>query len=325
VKQGLSFKLDRSELPKEETQEAQDAFKQKLAGMLRGVRSKLKVEVNETKDVFGVSVRKRGGVFLEAGSLLKAYEESLKTGLETPKKPTDSKANYVGIEIEFIYRGDYEMLKKLLIKEKLHRFVDLTSDGSLRACYSQNGYSTLEMRVICKSNEVVSVMQRLDKVFNNPKVDAYTNRSCGLHVHLDMRNRDVAKVYKNLVRVQNLLRGSQPIGRITNQHCQANTDDTADFAAKAEGRAGRYWVVNPASYSKHKTLEVRIHEGTTDGQNITDWVAFLEAIANHNEVIPKNNLMLASEVAAAYNISIPANAMKYIDNRVNKFQSLSAG
>lgn len=324
----MYFDIIKKDLPDEEEKSISE-FKMKLAGMLRSVRSERKNFVRNASDVkitdvFGIGVKKEGGVFTEKNSLAAAYAESLKTSLETPKKPVDPKANYVGIEIEFIYRNDYDTLKKLLIAERLHRYVDLTTDGSLRVCHSNGGYETKEMRVICKNTEVRMVMDKIQRVFNNPRIDAYVNRSCGLHVHLDMRNRDVKQCYTNLVRVQNILRGSQPIGRVSNTHCKANDIDTLKFI-DGEALPHRYSVVNPAAFKKHQTLEVRIHEGTVDCSNITDWVDLLDSIVSHSSIIPKNTAKKASELVSDFGLVIPMNAVKYVDIRIDKFDSLSVG
>jgi hypothetical protein len=323
-KQNLVFTMSKKELP-DDSDESILKFKQILSGKLRAMRSERKVIKDvKTVDVFGVAVEKRGGVFLESGSLLKAYEESLKTSLETPKKPVDKDANYVGIEIEFIYRGNYYLLKKQLISHRLHRFVDLTQDGSLRPCHGSNNYQSLEMRIISKVSEIELVLTKLSKVFNHPSIDAYVNRSCGLHVHTDMRNRNVGLAYKNFVRIQNLLRGAQPVGRINNTHCRANTNDTIDF--KSTGSRGeRYSVINALAYDKHKTLEIRIHEGSVECRDIYNWVMFIDSIASHTQEIPVNSITTAAELVSTYGIKIPMESINYVDTRINKFQSLSAG
>lgn len=325
-KHSREFIFDKKEIPDVSNEEAVQKFKSRLAFMVRSARQELKIfnpkEV-KTTDIFGVGIERRGGVFTEAGSLLKAYEESLKIGLKTPKKPVDKIANYVGIEIEFIYKGDQSALDLLLIKQKLNRYVDLTTDGSVKACHSQTGYQSAEMRVLCKMRDVASVLSRLANVFNHPKIDAYTNRTCGLHVHVDMRNRAVNFSYKNFVRVQNLLRGSQPVGRISNTHCKANTKDTLDIVAGEETE--RYSVVNAAAFKKHQTLEIRIHEGTTNCEDILNWVNFIDAVASHTSEIPSNTFTKASEIVTAYGVKIPMESIKYVDSRIERFNSLSAG
>lgn len=323
-KQRLRFTLNPSQVPGTD-EESIKKFKQLLTNLMRGVRSQRKAQKLETKVVFGfVPVQKMGGVYLKEQSLLKAYEEMMKTTLETDKKPIDPKANYVGIEIEFIYSGKYEVLKKLLIEKKLHKYVCLKADGSLRACHN-TGYQTSEMTILCKNSEVEDVMKRLDAVFLHPEIDGYTNRSCGLHVHLDARNRDVKLMYKNFVRIQNLLRGSQPVGRVKNTHCRVNTSEAYDeITAHGGGGSGnRYWVVNPMSYEKHRSIEIRVHEGTTNCEDIYNWVTFLDAIASHKKEIPKNEVRFVEDLVAKYDIDIPVNAIDYVDRRIERFNSLS--
>lgn len=296
-------------------------FKQLVSNKLRAIRSQRRKQTVETKVVFGfVSVQKMGGVYLTPNSLLTAYEEMMKTTLETDKKPIDAKANYVGIEIEFIYSGDYDKLKKLLIANKLHKYVCLKEDGSLRQCHNTGGYRGKELTLLCKDSEVSTVMSRLDVVLSDPAIDGYANRSCGLHVHIDVRNRNPDLVYKNLVRIQSILRGAQPVGRIKNTHCKPNDSDKLS----KENTGNRYLVVNGDSYVKYKSIEIRIHEGTTDCEGIASWVSFLNAIANHTKEIPKNEIKFAEDLAGKYDIEIPAKAIEYVDTRIEKFNSLAA-
>jgi hypothetical protein len=317
-KQKVRFDLKPEEVPGTD-EESIKKFKQLLSNKLRGVRGLRKTNIVETKTVFGsVKVQKQGGVYITEGSLYKAYEEMMRTTLETDKKPTDAKANYVGIEIEFIFSGNYDALKKLLIEKKLHRHVCLKNDGSLRACHNAGSYAAKELNLICKTTEVEDVMQRLDSVLSDPVIDGYANRSCGLHVHLDVRNRDAGLVYKNLVRIQNILRGSQPVGRIKNTHCQPNTSDV--LSSREDGN--RYLVVNGNAYARHKTIEVRIHEGTTNCEDIFNWVSFLNSIADYKKEIPKNDLKKAEEIVAKFDINIPLHAIDYVDRRIEQFKSL---
>ena len=197
----------------------------------------------------------------------------------------------------------------------------MTTDGSVKPCHNQ-GYRGIELQVLCTTEEVKSVLESLQRVFDNPKIDGYANRSCGLHIHCDMRNRDHKLAYKNLVRVQNILRGAQPVGRINNIHCRPNTNDS--FVSNIEsGDNGRYWVVNHQAYKEHTTLEVRIHEGTTECKDIYNWIVFLDTIVSLKTEIPVNSLTLASQLNEKYSLAIPDSSVQYIDTRVKRFNSLS--
>jgi hypothetical protein len=325
-KHKLEVEVNSSQLPSGDPDSIKK-FERLLANKIRSMRSSRRSINYEHKVLFGmIEAKKVGGVYLKENSLLAAYEEMMKTTLETDKKPSDPKATYVGIEIEFIYTGDYEALKKLLIEKKLHRYICLKEDGSLRACHNTNGYRGKELTLICKTTEVEDVLKKLDSVFLNPKIDGFANRSCGLHVHLDVRNRNADMVFKNLVRIQNILRASQPVGRINNVHCRPNSSDDLDKESMERGssRHERYSVVNGLSYAKHKSIEVRVHEGTVDCEAIYNWVEFLNAIANHTAEIPKNTLKFSEDLVAKYDISIPLYAIDYIDKRIERFNSLAA-
>jgi len=318
----MNLEVSPKDLPTSDP-ESVKKFERFLTAKIRELRASRRANRTKTVMAFGtVPVEKQGLVYLKEGSLLKAYEEMMKTTLETDKKPIDSKANYIGVEVEFSYRGNYDILKKLLIENKLHKYVCLKDDGSLRSCHNTN-YRTKELTLICKNTEIESVLKRLDTVLAHPEIDGYANRSCGLHVHLDMRNRNAPLVYKNLVRVQNILRGAQPVGRVNNVHCKPNTNENLGEYTGDENRNERYWVVNGSAYAKHQSIEIRIHEGTTDCEAIYNWCSFLDALASHTKEIPKNEYKFAEDLAARLNINIPINAIDYVDRRIERFKSLS--
>jgi len=320
-KQNLTLMIPLSLLPKDESPEAKQAFQYLLTSKLSTLRkSRQAIETNK-RDLFGKEVTMIGGVYTEANTYGLAYERMMKNAFDLPKKPLNSKATYVGIEIELVYRGDIEILKKLMADERLHKNVTITRDDSVRPCHNNSGYKGIELQVLATTSEVASVLARIQKVLDNPLVDGYANRSCGLHVHVDMRNRDLALVYRNLVRVQSLLRGSQPFGRVNNFHCRVNESEVFNFK-KVNQREDRYWVINGHAFNDHKTLEIRTHEGTTNASEILNWVLFIDAIASYSKEIPVNKFRLVSDLVAATEMSIPSSAMSYVDARIERFQSV---
>jgi hypothetical protein len=316
-KQRVTLSVEPHEVP-DDTEDSIKSFKNLLCSKLRKIRHSNKIFNGQTLYYFGTPITKIGGVFCNPNELLDAYVVSVRKSLDENKKPTDASATYVGIEVEFIYTGNKNALIDLLIKNKLHKNIKVDSDGSLRACHNSN-YSTAELQIIAKTSEVEDVMFKLQKVMDNPLIDGYANRSCGTHIHLDMRNRNHLLVFKNLVRIQDILRGCQPIGRLNNTHCKANKSD--EFGIEGN----RYLVVNPQSYAKHSTMEVRVHEGTVDAKSIINWVKFLDAIASSTNEIPVNKFKTTRELVSATNIEIPLDSMNYVDSRIDRFQSLSVG
>ena len=131
-----------------------------------------------------------------------------------------------------------------------------------------------EIRLLCKQKEMNIVLSRVFKILNANSV--MVNKSCGLHVHLDMRNRNKELAYKNLYKCQNLLLKIQP-SRKGSQWCKKNTKTTYD---KQQSLYGRYYVINTDSYRIHKTLEIRIGTATMDIKKIISWIRLLTNIVD---------------------------------------------
>jgi len=211
-------------------------------------------------------VHAQAGCFLDINAL-----KYMKT-LEQIKVPTEKQANYVGVEIECYSDTNKDQLSKELIKEKLHTHVSLVGDGSINAPESKH---PIEIRILFKEEERYDVMRRLGNVLNKTKAEA--NKSCGLHVHLDMRNRDPKKAWKNLFFSQPYMIASQPDHRQWNNYAMRcfSEDMEIERQISCKGRNGRYKAINPEAYAEHKSLEIRIHEGTTNHDDIIHWVDFL--------------------------------------------------
>ncbi len=336
VKNGrFKFSIPRGELPIDAA--SKERFERKIISLIQSARSNRKYIKLEIHAIMGQLISKQGGVYLNKGELLATYERGLMALIDKDKvPPAGSKDTYVGIEIEFLYRAEsYDLMRKLFVKQKLQRNVQLTDDGSVKPCHNNRDYAGAELRVLATTDTMEDVLRRIELVLSHPRIDAYVNRSCGLHIHLDQRHRDAAKVFKNFVRIQNILRGSQPYGRINNRHCFANISDdihTMTHAGldpnNALNRRGelvktKYAVVNglPA-LGDMKTIEIRVHEGTVNCRNIFLWCQFLNAIADYKGVIDKNNtLTLAADLNKIIK-NIPVDSIGYVDRRINRFRSL---
>lgn len=318
-KHHITVEVNRKSLP-DETEESILTFKQLLIAYIkqhRLERSKIKYTY---KEMFFEELKMVGGVYTIGGEPLKAYELSLRRTLDADKIPKEEKNTYVGIEIEFIHTDDVELIKDLFIKHRLHKNVQLTKDHSVKPCHNNEHYRGSELRILAKVNEVENVLARLSLVFNNPLVDAYVNRSCGLHVHLDCRKRDASLVYKNFVTIQDILRGSQPSGRINNKHCLPNqfTDINKNQTGPTKTK---YLVVNPYPFHDGRgTIEIRVHDGSVDCYDILSWVNFLNAVANYNAPIVGK---FKTALALSEYVDIPIEATTYVDSRIYKFNSLS--
>jgi hypothetical protein len=155
-------------------------------------------------------------------------------------------------------------------------------------------------------------MARLSKCLKHRKVDAYANRSCGLHVHLDMRNRDHMAAFKKLFNVQSLLRNSQSTSRLVSTYCKVVEEDNFK---DAQDRGERYSVINTVSFKKHGTLEIRVHDGTVNTKDITNWCMFLTG------VLASNITTKITDVEMLRGSAVPSTAIDYIKNRIEEFNS----
>ena len=254
---------------------SEDKIPTELRRIIRKVRSERKVNNVEVKDIGGgLTLEKLGKVMTKGGRFLELNEKYAMQIIKEHKKPTTSE-NYVGIEIEMISSKSIEEMNKELIKARLHRFVNVGTDGSIQAEVS--GLKTMELRICLPESLLETKLKEITQVLR--KNDCYANRSCGMHVHVDMRNRDPELVYRNFFRVQQLLIDSQPTSRRTNSYCKPATKPSKKLS---EFNDERYQAINTASYEKNdmKTIEIRIHEGTVKFKDIFNWTMFLTGIAS---------------------------------------------
>ena len=203
--------------------------------------------------------------------------------------------NHVAIELEFISK-DVSTLNSLLYGSMYGKYVELKNDGSLRT--DERGGEPLELVICCPENNVKEVVS--DIVDRVNLVGGYVNSSCGLHVHLDARTRDPSTMYSNLFKARKLLSSLVPEPRRKNRYCKMNTRSTFSDAL-TEGE--RYRAINPQSFNRHKTIEVRLHHGTLNKNTILNWVTLLLKIVEGTNVkkdttvskiveIKKNNVTL---------------------------------
>jgi len=290
------------------------AFENHLAGLVSGYRSGLKkmtgiVSKPVEKTVMNhYKIQLVGGVHTKPNVYGEIYDRSLVDLIRADKKPSDPNKNYLGIEIECLVREDAN-LEELFVKERLHKNVQVTGDSSIDVC--SDSHKAVELRVLTTEDELESVMMRIGRVLRNKKVDAYANRSCGLHVHLDMRNRDHIVSYQRLFNVQSLLRKSQPAGRQLSSYCKPNTQPTFKECERRDNE--RYSVINTNAFKKLGTLEVRIHEGTVNTVSMINWCKFLVG------VLASDITTKVTSVDQIRGFDIPRAGLDYVANRIAEF------
>jgi len=206
------------------------------------------------------------------------------------KKPRSKSVNYIGVELEFnqnVVGETCETIGQMLNDAGLSRYVCVGVDGSC-------GF---EVRVLLEENNFI---EPLTKILELLKAKGFTtDNRCGTHVHLDMRNRDVKASYKKLFLSQTLLRKFLAANRKTNQYCRKNIN--SDFDSEAQ-TGDRYRAINAQSYSKFRTLEVRMHQGTLNASSLIPWIKLLLKIVNHKGELSQAGVRTLKQASANYNI-----------------------
>jgi hypothetical protein len=145
--------------------------------------------------------------------------------------------------------------------------------------YTDNNHEWDCEAVICSPESMINtIIKKLLDVIKK-EANGYVNSSCGLHVHLDMRSRNISKCYRRLFNNKKYLFKLLPDSRLfNNRYCQPNENKNY---LQEKKRNDRYLHFNPISYEKHKTLEIRMHTGSLNYTKIKNWIELLLKIVDN--------------------------------------------
>lgn len=279
--------------------------------LVRVTREAKKREIKREAKVFdGARYETVGGVFgVFDGKVAKKSNESrireigLRCTTNDPfvaKSPRKPRANYIGVELEFnpVPNQNVNTIATALKDANLARYVHVGEDGSCGGLNAQGQrLRGFEVRVLLEES---NFEENLKKVCNVLKTLGFkTDPTCGTHVHIDMRNRDVKRCYGNMFNTQLLLRKFLTPDRKHNVYCMKNAFSTYDeHVTNAAGRESRRCGINTQSYGKYKTLEIRMHQGTLDAEKIAPFIKLLLKVANYEGTLSKtiHTLKQAREV-----------------------------
>ena len=232
------------------------------------------------------------------------------------KPPASQKGEWIGIEIECFMpfrrlkikkkegyfdhygdwnRGEYSYPEARKALGKLLKGIPnitIKDDGSIKSP-DEEIYFEVELSILINRNDY-SPLQRLCKVLKT--LDAQVNDSCGLHIHLDCRDLGFVKrirsgntsgsyyLYEGPGREELLKRGSRlgkviPLmekmvdaSRLDNEYCEC---------VEPRLGSGKYRAINMDAFLEHKTIEIRLHEGTLDFKTIHNWAEFLYFVSRN--------------------------------------------
>lgn len=272
----------------------------KVLAKVKDVRSTNRKMKADTKQFDGANYSIVGGVFEKANLINEVGKHTTTNDPYAHKKPRHANKNYIGVEIEFnTIRGiDQEHIATKLKDAGLARYINVTTDGSC-------GW---EVRVLLPEDNYIEPLIKIMEVIKD--MGHTVDQRCGAHVHFDMRNRDIKTVYENLFKTQKFLRKFLTRNRKRNRFCQVNKAETFD---KQFSIGDRYYALNVQSYSKHKTLEVRMHQGTLNPKELLPWIQLLLRIVNYKAVIPTKVNTLKQ---ARKQFEIDEDFSKTLENRI---------
>lgn len=141
-------------------------------------------------------------------------------------------------------------------------------------------------------------------------LDAEIDSDCGLHVHLDMKDRTKRQVMYMSKKIEKYiipLSLMVPASRRDNRYCRLKAGDI-------DKHNDRYNAINTDSWRKHKTIEIRLHSGSTNFKKIKNWIELLRKIVNKPG--PKVKLNETNEMIRHLGIKYPL--ARYIKQREKK-------
>lgn len=232
----------------------------------------------------------------------KEVQEFLHTSMKV-RKPRTVRYYTFGVEIECINAPRPQLISSVSSKGVgIFSYI-----GSYCGCHEDN---SKQFKIVSDgslfgqdNNEVVSPvlkstngMKSLKKVCESlSEIGATVNRSCGLHVHIgaaDLTEEQYCNVFKNYYFLTNIIESFLAPSRRGGCHwCYHLPSSVLNCNTRREVldacNNDRYFVVNPCAYMRHKTIEFRQHQGSTDFTKIKNWVHFCAKLVEWS----KNNVL----------------------------------
>lgn len=182
-------------------------------------------------------------------------------------------------------------------------------DGSL----SDDEGHGVEVTILLNTAYGYEPLEKLCYALNKAKV--YVNDTCGLHVHLDMRHlkydHDVNRIGKSLGHALPVLKWMVDDTRHNNTYCKMQVGPLVD--GQSSGSNPRYYAVNMSAYYRFKTIEVRLHGGSTNFSKIKNWIELLKIVSTANL---KSNIDTFQEFIDV--LRLPDYLVEYAESRIEK-------
>jgi hypothetical protein len=229
-------------------------------------------------------------------------------------KSPNTRAKHVGVEIELISKLTRAEIETAICNADLEKYVQVKDDCSISTkgdyCHAHE---------LCILGTERNVYKIVNKVYTILKDTCKVNSSCGLHVHLDMRHRDVQQAYANLYAAQPLLFAMVSKSRVESSYCDPIEDYSRFDVDYYEDEDREYTGINRCAYGKYRTLEIRIHSGTFNSHKINNWIRLLVKIVNRANVEVSDAKPFTSLKEAVQKLKLNGRLGKYVQERTTKF------
>lgn len=188
---------------------------------------------------------------------------------------------HIGIEIECYGKMERSRLRELLYTDNiLVGKVHVGYDISVKT--DRDDEHRYEVRLLCTNSDRHTIVNRVMELLR--EVRCKVNNTCSIHVHLDMRGKSKLRmrtIFFNLVKCSQLLFNLQNDSRRNNKYCVPNNYETfSDTIRNETGDNDRRRAINAHSYSRLSTLEIRLHHGSLDAEEVNDFIDLLIKIKN---------------------------------------------
>jgi hypothetical protein len=323
--------------PKGTTPDERAAALNKIKQAIRKERARM-ARLNSYADAFRIYDR-------QPNEFYNRYVQTRTKRIRESKAPIN-RTRHIAAEIEFICGLDKGAMGLLLAKSNVANYLCLKEDGSIQVndgececafcsdgcqgganCGYDDEDDTNNCECVCANaspdkqygHELVvcapaemfeGVLQTALAIVNGKEAKGKVNKTCGLHIHLDARFSDYHSMYEALTLNQQLLYSMVPQTRKEGRYSKMSKFTSWK---EAEVNTDRYQGINPHSWRKYQTIEVRLHSGTTNFNKISRFVRLLQALAYS---VPKK----LESLDDLFNCGIDPLTSIYVINRLSLFK-----
>ena len=223
--------------------------------------------------------------------------------MATRQKP---EGECIGIELEFVCGNGSDLEKWDCDDYPKNRWNTFTTDGSITTDSPDESVARYQefksFTNINSQGDWDFVKSTLESITNS---GAIVNKSCGCHVHIDMRNRPQATYYRIAQRVRTsfqawLHRIISP-RRATNRYC----------SVWADSAASRYSAINTHCWNEHRTLEIRVGMPTLNINKLRCWAKLMFWVVNNSNKCDSLEEFMTSDC--------PLELKMFVIDRISRF------